>query len=290
MGTEISAGNNVTLDDLYKLVLNVVEQNKEIKKQNEEIKNDVQTLRESFEEEICGLKNNISKLEEENNTLKKNLHSLELKAKKYNLVIYGLSEEEGGEYDLILDLIRSKLELECTAGDIRDIYRVGRKGKGKRPVVAEFASYKIKTEILTKAKKLKGTDVYISLDYATEDWRKRKFLIEEQKLAREKQYTSFIKNNRLYINGSPYTYEELRDKRHLQLNSQNRIEVRELEEAKDKDRNVLPVTSQTVTASEGNKRKPEESPEKEKGAKPKKHNKQPPLLRSNSRNKAQHSD
>nr|CAI5856543.1 unnamed protein product [Callosobruchus analis] len=52
--------------------------------------------------------------------------------------------------------------------------------------------------------------VYVSNDYTQEEYIRRKVLYAHLKRARESHNSAYIKNNTLYVNGDPYTYENLK--------------------------------------------------------------------------------
>ena len=72
-------------------------------------------------------------------------------------------------------------------------------------------SYKLKLEILSKTKELKGTNIFISIDYTVEEYQKRKVLLHHLKIAKGNNYLAIIKNNVLFVDGEAYTYEDLKN-------------------------------------------------------------------------------
>lgn len=185
----------------------------ENKKQNDDIKQELSDLRNVLSREIQQSEHKIKKLADENHSLKQKVLYLERKNKKFNLVVYGLKENDEDLIQNILQLLNNTLKIKCDQKDIRDIYYFGKNVTEKpRPICIELLYYNLKIEILKKGYLLKGSGIFIDNDYPKEDYDKRKFLKSQVKLAKEKKYTAKIKNNTLIINGDIYTYEELKAK------------------------------------------------------------------------------
>ena len=123
-------------------------------------------------------------------------------------MLYGLKEANTPVEDIqsVLDIITNKLKINCQFSDIRDVYRLGKPEQQKvRPVSIELVSYKLKLEILNKTKELKGTNIFISIDYTVEEYQKRKVLLHHLKIAKGNNYLAIIKNNVLFVDGEAYT-------------------------------------------------------------------------------------
>lgn len=203
-----------TNDDLYAMLKHLVETNKQIVKSNEEIKKEVKEIKTELREEITILKRKNLKLETEIKTLKNQAESLERANKRYNLIIYGIKEEEKNLLNSVLQIFNELLGLQCTRDHFRDIRRIGKPVVNKnRPIIIEVISFSLKSEILGKAKEnfksLRGKNVSISLDYIKTDYEKRKFMYGHLKEAKEKKQNVQLKNNILIVNGEEYTYEQL---------------------------------------------------------------------------------
>lgn len=70
---------------------------------------------------------------------------------------------------------------------ITEIKRISTKTENKvSPVLIELRSWNLKMQILRKAKKLKGTKIYINEDYPKEILKKQLALMEHLKIARNK--------------------------------------------------------------------------------------------------------
>nr|CAH7729132.1 unnamed protein product [Callosobruchus chinensis] len=120
------------------------------------------------------------------------------------------SETKLEETKSVLNIISGNFELDCSYSDLRDVYRIGNKQSDRtRPLVIEFVNYQLKFEILANSKKLKGTSIYVQNDYIQEDYKNRKLLIENLKLARSNNLKTTIRNNRLVVEGEEFTVAEL---------------------------------------------------------------------------------
>nr|CAI5860479.1 unnamed protein product [Callosobruchus analis] len=198
--------STITTEDIFRLIKDT---HQEIKEEIRQINSNITNIKSELE--ILNKKQ--TDVEKTNEILKSKVNLLESKLKKYNLVIYGVEETEDGSLRDAVNCMRSKLEVMIDDLHIRDCYRIGKQnGKNKsRPIVVELISYNQKQNILIKAKKLPhGSGVYVSNDYTQEEYIRRKVLYAHLKRARESHNSAYIKNNTLYVNGDPYTYENLK--------------------------------------------------------------------------------
>ncbi|CAH1154900.1 unnamed protein product [Phaedon cochleariae] len=208
------------MDDTVKLLKQLTQDINDIKNQNNVIVDQLDGLRQEFKDsksEVAGELNNLKReneeLKAEKNKLEKRLQAVERKQKKYNLVVYGIQENEIDTHSSITSLFKNKLKVEVHDFGIRDAYRIGKSEENKnRPIVVELLTNKWKTEILNKAKALKGSGIFISLDLIPEDYQKNKFLVTQQKIARESGHSAKIKGKQLIVDGVHYTYDTLRSK------------------------------------------------------------------------------
>ena len=209
--------NEVTNQDLYNLIQGLVAKSEQIQQQNENLKNElkqeIQSVKNDFSQQLTKITKESLSLREENTVLREKVTVLERKNKKYNLIVNGLEESESEVNDIqgFLDIINNKLQVDCRFADLRDIYRFGKKQAEKhRPLFVELISYKLKIEILNKAKELKGTRIFISHDYTPEDYEQQKVLRKNLAIAKANNCQAFIKKNTLFINGKPFTVDSLK--------------------------------------------------------------------------------
>ncbi|CAG9820033.1 unnamed protein product [Phaedon cochleariae] len=192
---------------IQKQISNIAVQNQDTHREIEKINEKLSTLTEEFTKE----REKNQELEQENEKLQRRIHDLERKAKKFNIIIYGIGGSEEETYNTTIELLKTKLQIDCEERDIKDIYRIGKSENTKpRPVVAELATFKIKSEILKEAKeKLRGTPVFIAQDFTKEEYEERKILYEGLKKARSKGLKAFLKRKILIVEGENYTHENL---------------------------------------------------------------------------------
>nr|CAI5830427.1 unnamed protein product [Callosobruchus analis] len=208
--------DHITTGHLYELIKTVITQNKELREELKETKNQITTqiteLKKEFTEQYQQLVQANEKLREDNDRLKEKINTIERRLKKFSFVVYGL-EEEGNQTDdiqSILKILNETLNITCNFGDFRDFYRIGiRTGESIRPVVVETVSYSLKTAIIANAKHLKGTGIFVTQDYTEADYNKRKILVTRLKEARKSKLNAKIKNNKLIINNVEYSIESL---------------------------------------------------------------------------------
>lgn len=123
----------ITNENIYQLIQGLMLKSDEIKQQNElikeELKNELQIVRAELKGELEKIKNENQLLREENIKLKEKISQIERQTRKYNIVVYGLKEEETEVEDIqaFLNLINQHLEIEIRFEDLRDIFRFGKK-------------------------------------------------------------------------------------------------------------------------------------------------------------------
>ncbi|CAG9817732.1 unnamed protein product [Phaedon cochleariae] len=231
MGEDKSISNQ----EIYQILLKLSSTCEHIQKQNEDIRSEVQECRETFSKEIEELKAENKKLREEVENLNRKVNAVERKLKTFNVIFYGLKEEEGEfkNAQFLLEIINNKLNTPCKSKDIRDYYRIRSKdSEQNNPLIVGFIHYKLVTSILENSSKLKGSGIFVSKDYIQEDYQKRKYLYSKLREAKHNRKEARIKNNTLIIDGVEFTYEDLVEKeQHI---SQSDIEVIERKEASQK--------------------------------------------------------
>nr|CAH7733636.1 unnamed protein product [Callosobruchus chinensis] len=225
--------DNIPKEELIDILKQISARTENIEKtlflNKEELKDEIKNIKTEITEELDRLRNENEQIKKENQLLQLRLAAVERKQKKYNLIFYGVKESETKleETKSVLNIISGNFELECSYSDLRDVYRIGNKQSDKtRPLVIEFVNYQLKFEILANSKKLKGTSIYVQNDYIQEDYKNRKLLIENLKLARSNNLKATIRNNRLVVEGEEFTVAEL-EKRNTE--TQDKGEAAQLE-------------------------------------------------------------
>ncbi|KAG5874200.1 hypothetical protein JTB14_005025 [Gonioctena quinquepunctata] len=188
-----------------------------IERGNAEIKDEINGLRNSLQEEITTVTSKITFLENENSLLKKRVLDLERRDEKYNFIVYGVEETSENPSEELLKIVEDVLKINISIHNYRDIFRVGKPSTEKtRPIVAEVLCYDLKSQILNAAnllrEDLRKLGVIFSKDYAEEDYIRTKFLYNQLKLAKSTYPEERLENDQLYLNNEENTilsYDEL---------------------------------------------------------------------------------
>ncbi|XP_031334052.1 uncharacterized protein PF11_0207-like [Photinus pyralis] len=177
------------LDDCQKQIQEIRNENQQLKKENEELKTTI-----AHQNDKIGY--------------------LEREIKKNNLIIHGVKEMEN-ENELQLKeatriILREMGINEAVEAEISEIYRIGKPENNKtRPVFIKIKNHGLKVQIIKHAKNLRGTEIYISEDYPKHIIETRRTLIPYMKKTRETGHHSYIKYDKLMVNGEEYKLEEL---------------------------------------------------------------------------------
>ena len=158
------------------------------------------------------MRNDISDLQKQSQTLKDTLTDMQAKSIINNLIIGGLDEVEEGMAEDVEHTVRSFMldDLKIPRERIVEIKfeRVQRTGlrtlNRYRKVLAVFSDTKDKTYVKTFRKHLENTDKFMHDQYPPEIVAYRKKLIPFMKLAKDDGKDAYIKYNRLIVNGEVY--------------------------------------------------------------------------------------
>ena len=116
-------------------------------------------------------------LQAKNSELELRIDELEQYSRRNCLVLHGIVESQYAKEntdDLVLEIVRKKLDLEISATDLDRSHRIGRgrntsyaeaaseKRKKPRPIIVKFVSYKVRAEVFRRKRKLKGSGVRIT--------------------------------------------------------------------------------------------------------------------------------
>ena len=107
------------------------------------------------------------------------LDYIEGQSRRNNVIIDGIKESEGEKWsdseDKVRKLLSEKLQLDYHKLEVERAHRTGKPSNTRpRPIVVKFLRYKDKQEVLSKAKALKGTNIYINEDFPEPVRQKRK--------------------------------------------------------------------------------------------------------------------
>lgn len=100
----------------------------------------------------------------------KDINNLEQYSRRNSIRIYGLHDEDKEEsstktMDLVINMVKNKLELPISRQDIDTAHRLGPfKSDANRPVICKFLSRETKHRVVHARKKLKGSAVVVRED------------------------------------------------------------------------------------------------------------------------------
>lgn len=191
----------------------------EIIRNRTEIKSKVEATEVRLLLKIEELTNKLKLVETENCVLRNQVETLERANKTNNIIIFGLNQkttEVTSGY--ICQKLKDLLDVDIIEADFNDFYTLG--NAEDSPIKVEFISH-LKKRIVTKNwHKLKGTDINIVHDLTVQQREQNKLLRKHLNLAKQdKNKTSYIKRNKLYINKKTYTVDDL-----LELENQEEFE------------------------------------------------------------------
>lgn len=153
---------------------------------------------------VKNLQSKIEILEEENASQENRIDRIERTQRQRNIIIFGVDEKERGYDDLtqiVLKILNDIMKVNCTIFEIQALRRVGRKGDRIRPIAISFTTLGRKIEVQKKWKTLKNSNsnYSISEDYPPKILAKRKTLMEQANIEKEKGNKVLIKYDKLII-------------------------------------------------------------------------------------------
>lgn len=157
-----------------------------------------------LESTVRDLKNTVEILDRRNDDLENRL-------RRNNLIIYGLTEtvKETPEQllETVYELINVKLGVKCE--NIERWHRLGmRKNSSPRPVIIKLIDFRTKTQILSNARKLKGSKIYINEDFSARVRQIRKFLWQHSADVRKNADKVRLRHDTLIVDSVRYSWDE----------------------------------------------------------------------------------
>lgn len=160
---------------------------------------------DSLQLENNELKVKVSKLEDK-------LNLIEKETKQNSLVFYGVNEQEQESEpqieELIINLTKSKMNVNITGRDIDRAFRLGANHGRKRPIVIQFASIKNRNIILQKSFLLRSSGYAVAPFYTAREQSDRLKLSEFLKKARLTDAQARINKNKLVFNTKLLSLDE----------------------------------------------------------------------------------
>ena len=182
----------ITNERLDKISKDVVDITESIEFTQDEVKN--------IKEDISQVQSDIRQIEDDMldpDYVMEKLIELEDRSRRNNLRIDGISEAPNETWDMcedkVKDLIKSKLEINEDI-EIDRCHRMGKVKDNRKPrsIVCRFLRFKDKHKILSNAKKLKRTGIFIYEDYCKETMDLRKSLWEEVLQHRQQNKIAYL--------------------------------------------------------------------------------------------------
>ncbi|KAM7281792.1 uncharacterized protein LOC115332038 [Ixodes scapularis] len=170
---------------------------------------------------VDSLKEVVANLEQTVRQQSEKLIDLENRGRRNNLLIFGLPEKHNESTEELKRTVTKDVFLETlgiTVTSIERIHRLGRKREEtNRPVIIKFFDYNEIEEIFKNCRKLKGTKLSISSDYAKETVQVRKLLWGSAASNRAKGDKVSLVHDKLKINGETFVWD-------LNLNQRRRVQ------------------------------------------------------------------
>lgn len=184
--------NQLTNQELFNKLREIINKN------TLEIKTEIKSINEIFNEKLNNLEAKYQKIEEK-------INLIERANRKNNIVIFGILPKKEDLLKTTLAQLNKLFDSNLGDKDINNIYSIGK----KNTIIVEFTSYLQKKKIFQKLHRLKGTGISITNDLRPEDQKINKILVKHLKEARAKNQQAQIKNFKLLVNGIPYSAQEL---------------------------------------------------------------------------------
>lgn len=146
---------------------------------------------------------NLKPVTDEFNYFKTRLNTFEREAKKNNVILYGLKEDDYEDYDLaetlVLKLMTDQLKINITENNIDYVKRLGKKSGNARPMLIKFTNFRYKLRVLKLHRKLRELGLSVAEDFTKEQLKIRKSLIAKMQEARQLGKYAVIRGTKLII-------------------------------------------------------------------------------------------
>jgi len=205
----------------------------------------MEVKQQKLQSTVSDLQIRCSELQAENSHLYKKLDTLDQKcdslenhSRRNNLLFFGLEKGRGFERwedceEKVKEVIRDGIGITEEIM-IERAHRTGKEGA----IVVKLLSFKQKTMILNKARKLKDSvkfrKVFVREDFSTTVRRKRKGLVDKAKQLSSAGQKSKLRFDKLITNDGVYTYDLEREEV-TRLSGRDREETREVREEREEN-------------------------------------------------------
>lgn len=206
---------STTLDDLMKMMkdhnVKFDSIQAEIAKSTKDIQEYVDGKLEGFNKTLTSIETKVSTQEEAICDLQKQLLEREVADKRRNIIFFKIAEEKKSQDELIeivLSILKSKLNVEASKWDVDFMFRLGKKGSSTRPILMGCTRLMLKENIMRQKNKLIAENIGISEDLPQSFREKRKALAPTVKALFEKGYKIHMKQDTMVVNGEKWSIEK----------------------------------------------------------------------------------
>lgn len=181
----------------------------------QELKTSLEFSQDKLDEMTAGHKEMATKIKLAEKTLEESKEELaavfnkmdyiENQTRRTNIVVDGISDEKGENWmeseKKVRHMITSRLGLDGVNMELERAHRIGQYQEGGRPrkIMVKLLRFKDKQMILSTAKKLKGSNIYINDDFSEALLQKRRELWPKLKAARDRGERAILKYDKLII-------------------------------------------------------------------------------------------
>lgn len=164
------------------------------------------------EMEIESLKAEIRKTKEQ--TL-----NIQFEAKKKNLLLFKIKENEVPLNVRVATIIRESVDANFTESDIDSVYRVGVRGNTPRPIKVELTKASKRCLILANKKKLQDRNIGIAEDLPKDISVKRKTLYKLADVLRQNGRKVVFRREKFLVDGSEWSEDRIEHEKIVLLTS-----------------------------------------------------------------------
>ncbi|XP_042150731.1 uncharacterized protein LOC121838509 [Ixodes scapularis] len=238
---EENPGPDGNVEDMVRQILSnqnrIAEDIKEIRTNQENMKVNQSRLEASVNEinskinkieitmkTVQALNENVKEIEKKVQSLEKTIEyqndrltDFENRSRRNNLLVFGIPEvDKESEDDLKKKVIKELFEIKLGVqiASLERIHRVGyKRNESCRPVIIKLFNYNEKLAVLKNCRKLKGTKISVSSDYARETREKRKKLWNSASENKANGDEVFLVHDKLKINNQTFEWDLKQDQR-----------------------------------------------------------------------------
>lgn len=162
--------------EIWKILINIQANVAKILNENQELRKDIESLKESIQfsdEQVAIVKKENEELVQKNNVLESKVYDLEQRVRnlefdhdtleqytrKFNVEVHGIPECEGENLADIIIKIGQKISVDITSQDIDIVHRLRKKTPTTKPIIVRFTSYRKKREFYQARFNLKTTKI-----------------------------------------------------------------------------------------------------------------------------------